>query len=57
MCYSKLFANYVIVQVLETIPAQTAPTTRLAFFVEDLDPEDKGWQMARYLKKKKNNIK
>ena len=26
----------------KTIPAQTAPTTRLAFPVEDLDPVDKG---------------
>ena len=31
------------------LPAHTAPTTLLALPVDDLEPVDKGWHMARYL--------
>ena len=31
------------------LPAHTAPTTLLALPVDDLEPVDKGWHIARYL--------
>ena len=39
------------------IPAHTAPTTLLALPVDDLEPVDKGWHIARYLQHNRYLVK